>query len=531
MSLQIRLRHALGERTLELPPRTVDNPLVIGRAADADVQVPSINVAPRHSVLFIHEGHWVIQAASDHAATYVNSDLLTTGATWLQIGDVIHLGTDSNAPTLDVEPDAAAAGHTGYVVVPSDSAAYASASPAAPAAYDPPPPPPGGFGGFGGDGGAYAPAATYSAPGSFATSTAVAAPVMAAPAYSHGYSTAHEEPAAHHDPDHIAMDGHHHGEAAPRRFYTPKKQGVSGAAVGFGVVVTVVLLLMIGVIVYQARDRKPVVQQTTVLPPPPPPRVVQQRKPKNIFDFGQEGFGPAGTTGARTPAGTNVRTPAEFPEPTEVPEQPVETPTPPQPVDTDTTPPTQTPTTPTTPTTSTPTPAGQESTAPTQPPQVAPEGPLGVIEQAALERDRAVALLRFDDFRRNNPGVGTERLNELTDTLMDKLWWERIDQLVEKRNRLTQDIKQVEEDIKAETDAAYKKTELEPKKAALLRTLQRTESDLKEMGWEKQEAPPVADEDALAKVRGARNQEAFAAFKGRVLNSIRRQRQLPWSGE
>ena len=48
MPLQIRVRHALGERLMELPDRTVEGPVVVGRSASSDVQIPSVNVVPRH---------------------------------------------------------------------------------------------------------------------------------------------------------------------------------------------------------------------------------------------------------------------------------------------------------------------------------------------------------------------------------------------------------------------------------------------------------------------------------------------------
>ena len=56
MSLQVRLRHTLGERLLELPDRPVDEPVVVGRSSAADVQVPSVTVSQRHCVLVVHEG-------------------------------------------------------------------------------------------------------------------------------------------------------------------------------------------------------------------------------------------------------------------------------------------------------------------------------------------------------------------------------------------------------------------------------------------------------------------------------------------
>src|SRR5687768_10506870 len=74
MGLQVRLRHALGERVLELPERAVDDPVVIGRARDADVQIPSINVGLRHLVLFVHDGNWVAQSGPDSMGTSLNGD-------------------------------------------------------------------------------------------------------------------------------------------------------------------------------------------------------------------------------------------------------------------------------------------------------------------------------------------------------------------------------------------------------------------------------------------------------------------------
>ena len=45
MGLQIRLRHALGERVVEVRPRSVELPLVIGRSKESDLQIPSVTVA------------------------------------------------------------------------------------------------------------------------------------------------------------------------------------------------------------------------------------------------------------------------------------------------------------------------------------------------------------------------------------------------------------------------------------------------------------------------------------------------------
>src|SRR5436190_3983969 len=114
MSLQARLRHTLGERWIELAPRGVDEPLVVGRIASADLQVPSVTVAQKHCVLFVHDGLWVVQDVAGSTGTYVNGAKID-GPALLKIGDVITFGPDASAPALeiDVDPAAAAEGRKG----------------------------------------------------------------------------------------------------------------------------------------------------------------------------------------------------------------------------------------------------------------------------------------------------------------------------------------------------------------------------------------------------------------------------------
>ena len=61
MGLQLRVRHALGARILEIDPRGPDRPIVVGRTVEADVQVPMGTVAPSHCVLYMEGEQWVIQ--------------------------------------------------------------------------------------------------------------------------------------------------------------------------------------------------------------------------------------------------------------------------------------------------------------------------------------------------------------------------------------------------------------------------------------------------------------------------------------
>ncbi len=103
MNLQLRLRHALGTRMVDLAPRGADKPLVVGRDASADVQVPSTTVAPLHCQLFQHEGEWIVQDCNSPSGTYVNGNRINE-PTVINFGDVITLGAGAKAPALEVDP-------------------------------------------------------------------------------------------------------------------------------------------------------------------------------------------------------------------------------------------------------------------------------------------------------------------------------------------------------------------------------------------------------------------------------------------
>ena len=166
MGLQIRLRHSLGERVVEVRPRTVERPLVVGRSKEADLQIPSVTVASQHCALFVHDGQWVVQDLG--GGTLINGGPVE-GPTALQVGDVLSIGGGNAPATIEIDPAGVEAGRTGApaaeviaVAVPMAAPAYAApgrvpqaiavqgfAPPARsagrPLQAPPPPPPPGGY--------------------------------------------------------------------------------------------------------------------------------------------------------------------------------------------------------------------------------------------------------------------------------------------------------------------------------------------------------------------------------------------------
>src|SRR3954470_140558 len=103
MRLQVRIRHSLGESLVELPARGVDHPVVIGRSASADLQIPSVHVGTEHLALFIHEGRWVVQVGPDSTGAYVDGKPLTEPK-MLHGGEVLRLGPDGKAAKIVIDP-------------------------------------------------------------------------------------------------------------------------------------------------------------------------------------------------------------------------------------------------------------------------------------------------------------------------------------------------------------------------------------------------------------------------------------------
>lgn len=111
MSLHARLRHSMGDRLLEIPARPVDRPFVLGRGSDSDLVVPSVSVAMRQCALYVYEGQWAVEELTPGGTQLNNCPL--DGPTLLSTGDVLTLGGDAIATTLEIDPGGAAAGRGG----------------------------------------------------------------------------------------------------------------------------------------------------------------------------------------------------------------------------------------------------------------------------------------------------------------------------------------------------------------------------------------------------------------------------------
>lgn len=503
MSLQVRLRHTLGERLLELPDRAADEPVVVGRSSAADIQVPSIAVSQRHCVLFVHEGGWAVQELPGTAGTFVNGAKLN-GPTLLRVGDVVALGPESNAPAVDIDPIAATQGRIGQPAGsagPVAAAAWQSALPAdvAQPLYTAPPACPG----------PYEPPVDPSAYGD------AAQPHPAHPG---------EEASTQTDGgDSIGWSA---AEAGARRYYPRRSRRNSSSGLAFAVVLSLLIAGAAGFFLYQKRQqRTPLVQSsvsTTQRQTPAttrarldddisqaPPSIFEKMDPRRAGE--SAATRPAAQVVPRQPATANAVAPEMgSPGPGSPDGDAVAVPLDPS------------------------DPIAQDSTDVAAPPSPGPQADDPAwkqVQAARFSHDEARAILKFDDYARSHPDQFSPQLAEYTDKAMEKIWFERLDQLCRQRDELKGKIARTDRETAEETDDAYKKRVLIPLKEKYTVRLRYIEEELKNnMKYDSATPFNPLDDAQVEKLRRERDPAYYANWKNRVLSHIRRaQGELPWS--
>lgn len=560
MPLQVRVRHALGERLMELPDRTVENPVIVGRASACEVQVPSVSVASKHCALFRHEGHWVVQDIGGTTGTYVNGQPVGEPV-FLQVGDVVSIGSEAAAPTLEVDPAAAAEGRTGWAgdevaAAPAAGAAYGYAG----AGYAAPP-----AGGYGGEG--YAPQGGYPQPG-YPQQGGYAQPA------GYGQQGGGWGGNAAADPDAVSLDeagwqgaagasAGYESRPAKRR---PAKQGTPQTAIIAGVLIgAVVVGITIWAVVRNSGDPVVVKEQTKKpgyvddgesgkggrsIFDPQPVKVkgggVQGGidNPKPPMQLKGTGGSNTGSTAKPAPAKTEGDTgeePSSSAGGTQAPEATASTDTTPKKPD-----------------------AGGTETAKADPPGKA-DAPKTDTPDATAAADKpemtdkpdatasaggggdawgeienlnhsalapAMAIFRMDDYRRNNPGKHEAEIDKWMEKKFDQIWWERIEQLFKKRDRLSADIQKKQKAIWDENNPEFKKKQI-AEKTQMEKDLKRTNETLRDgMAFGGDQPPNPADKSMIAQLTEARDKNKYAAFKKETLHDIRDLKgRLKWEGD
>ena len=134
-----------------------------------------------------------------------------------------------------------------------------------------------------------------------------------------------------------------------------------------------------------------------------------------------------------------------------------------------------------------------ETAATTRPDPKAEDPVWKQVQAARFSQDRAKAILKFDEYARLHPDQFGSELTEYTEKVMDRIWFDRLEQLCKDAEALNRSIQQTDREISEETEDAYKKRVLLPLKEKYANRLQAVEEELKsEMKYDAPGAPQPA---------------------------------------
>jgi hypothetical protein len=465
MGLKVRVKHPLGEKSLVLPPRAVEKPVTVGRSSSADVQVPSIHIAPVQCVMFVHGGKWVVQdAGGESSGTIVNGHAIAQ-PTVLKIGDLVTLGMEVNAPSLKVEGVGAGAAAPGPAPVQRKAVAAASVQTAA----------------------------TTAGPSSAFDEDVVTDDSLGAAAASY----------------------------QSKKFYVPKGPRMSPTALTAGIMVALALVVVIVVLAYKFNQ-----QSSQAAVPAPKVVTVTQAPPTPAAPATPPAPAPKPTPAQ--PRGSQPLLAREEVVPTQPPPPGVDASLPDQP---------RKPFANANSTTEDGAKAEKASAATTgaEAPAAAADDPKKKdtewqrVEEAYKFLAPQAALLVFEDYRGAYPTTPYAKdIAKYTEETLDLLWWHRIKALCDARDITQEEIKKLDRDIAIENNKDYRAKLIKQRADVQERKKQTEELIVNEFAFKEKDPPDLYNANTLAALRAKRDKTLWENFKKSVMESIRRERKVPW---
>jgi pSer/pThr/pTyr-binding forkhead associated (FHA) protein len=468
MGLQLRIRHSLGARMIEVDERGPDRPVLIGRDPSCDIQVPSGAVAPTHAMLYAQDGQWVVADAAGGSGTFINGHPIDAPA-YVSFGDTVSLGSGTSAPRIEIDPMG-----TARRAASARASALAATRPSAPSDENWTQPQVG------------PPAAEH------AGWVPPTAPVQEADAVMDDVEEPGDEQWGLETQPTAATSAWPDAESpAPRRYRRrPRKPQSNLMAVGVGLAVGIAVVGAILIYTLSQKNDPPPHLQPAPTPAKGDDGVSSPRKsrPKsNIFD------GPAPSRqGQATPPEPGVQ-------------------------------------------------AGEASAPKMRAPRLAataPDAPLDPrkqtqewknVESARDGNDPAKAIWAANDYMTLHPGEFTSELKGYIDEALDDLWWKRLKDLCDERDRISAEIARIRGDIAAESPGSdfiktleTKKNSLEFQKNAIIELL------TQDMGYTAKETPNPLDQTQIDRLSRQRDKIKFDAWSRSVLGSIKKTRDVPW---
>jgi hypothetical protein len=493
MGLQLRLTHPLGSGLVDVDARPADRPIVVGRGATADVQVPSSTVGKSHCVLFVHNGHWAVRDGGTPLGTFLNGRRVTAPE-FVGSGDVITLGAEPGAPTLTVDP------HNIGVTEETDAPPAPVAAPRAAAA---PAPPPAGAA-------AFAPAAFISSPGMHGGPSIpppAAYPTTPQGLYAvrpPGYPAAPVAPAPPSEDDEWAQVA---GQALRRRTPKPKKDTSALTTVGWVLCALVAIAGVYAVYASYQRYKRESERPTVIHAPAAAAPAATAPKAASIFDENADAARQRDARAATQPAAAPAPAPAPRPAAPPLPKPTSEMTKP------------------------------EMEGAPAD--IVTGDADWDAIEQArvssnnsARQEESVTVIVKLYDYQERHADKNRKTVDAYLDEAADALWWKRLAQLFEERDAARTEISKRKAEIADSKDPAFKQM-LEAEITKFAEKRDRADDTIRaQMKFAKDVAPNLFDSQERAALRTDRDPALFASWKEQVLRTVKSSRgqRLPWRG-
>jgi hypothetical protein len=147
-------------------------------------------------------------------------------------------------------------------------------------------------------------------------------------------------------------------------------------------------------------------------------------------------------------------------------------------------------------------------------------------------RHQGVAIIKFDEYRREHPGKFTDFLDRYTDEAVNWLYWQRVAQLWARQDDLTAQVRQKKRDIQNQPPGEFHE-QLVKELAALQAKADQTKQLLTdEMGYHGDVPPDLESPRQMKSLEESRDPAKYAAFAKHVLRYVRNNHGgVWWDGE
>jgi hypothetical protein len=142
---------------------------------------------------------------------------------------------------------------------------------------------------------------------------------------------------------------------------------------------------------------------------------------------------------------------------------------------------------------------------------------------------RQLILLACGKYLAHQPcGPLAQEVGGVADTLLDEIWWEKIDQLCQRRRDERRKLDETAARLAAQRSDANPPAALVEEKAALERELADTLEQLHDMRYLADQSPPLSDPAKMDRLRQARDPQVYQWWKSLEMQKIADSQGAAW---